>query len=223
MKELQIPIDQDEMITALLNRNKTQIRAPIHPQPDEDGPAYDPLKNGWYDTNGRCYECPFGTPGEISWVQETFAIYQTIDYVRKLDGRAFSEVSDGAVLYRADGYESVKDAKEHVKLMSGLGCEAVEVEDDKWKAPIHMPRWASRINLLIKDIQIERVQDISYEDCGAQGIPTEMVCVGYTGWGNQEMRKTRHFPRCWDATNEFCGYGWEANPWVWVLVFEVLK
>ena len=208
---------------ALLNGNKTQIRAPIHPQPDEDGLAYDLLKNGWYDTSAKHYECPYGIPGDRLRVQETVAIYQTIDHVRKPDGRAFSEVSDGLVLYRADGYESTEDAKEHVKLMSGLGCEGVVIEDDKWRLPIHMPRWCSRINLLRKGTRVERIQDISYKDCGAEGIPTETVCVGYTGGGNQEMQKTRHFPRRWDITNKFCGYGWEANPWVWVLVVEVLR
>lgn len=223
MKELSIVIKQDEMVHALLSRNKTQIRVPINPQPDEDGLAYDLSKSGWYDTSGKLYRCPYGVPGDQLRVKETYTIYQTVDHIRKPDGRAFSEVSDGSVLYRADGHESVEDAREHVKLMSGLGCEAVLTEDDKWKSPIHMPCWAGRIDLLIKGIRVERVQDISFKDCGAEGIPTETVCVGYTGGGNREMQKTRHFPRFWDAINKICGYGWEANPWVWVLIFEVIR
>ena len=87
-----------------------------------------------------------------------------------------------------------------------------------------MPRWASRIQLRIIDIGVERVQDITFEDARDEGLPVETVCIGYTGgFAAEEHRKTVHFPRAWNAIYEKQGLGWDANPWVWVVEFEVVK
>jgi hypothetical protein len=72
-----------------------------------------------------------------------------------------------------------------------------------WRSPIHMPRWASRITLKITDIRPECLPDIAHEDAIAEGSS-----------GIDEYREL------WDSLNSKRGYGWEANPWVWVIEFE---
>lgn len=77
----------------------------------------------------------------------------------------------------------------------------------KWTPSIFMPRKASRINLLIKSISVERLQDISIEDALKEGI------------NHRSMNyPPSEFAWLWKSIN---GEGsWEQNPWVWVIEFE---
>jgi hypothetical protein len=79
----------------------------------------------------------------------------------------------------------------------------------RWKPSIHMPRKESRILLEITDVRIERLQDISSEDCHAEGSACGIeACIDI-------------FARSWESLH---GPGsWEKNPWVWVISFRRLK
>ena len=81
---------------------------------------------------------------------------------------------------------------------------------DRWRPSIHMPRWASRITLEVTGVRVERVQDISNEDVHAEG---------FAPWGDKYLS----FADLWDSINANRGYGWDANPWVWVVEFKVSK
>lgn len=70
-----------------------------------------------------------------------------------------------------------------------------------WKPAIHMPRWACRILLKVKDVRVERIQEMHPEDFRAEGTK-------------------RDFPQAWDAIYQGQGLGWSANPWVWVVEFQ---
>jgi len=78
-----------------------------------------------------------------------------------------------------------------------------------WTPSIHMPRWASRITLEVVSVRVERVQDISEADAASEGTP---ILQG----GNRT-----EFRMLWDSINAKRGYGWDANPWVWVIEFSV--
>lgn len=94
-----------------------------------------------------------------------------------------------------------------------------------WCPSIHMPRWASRITLEITDVRVERLQDIS---------DAEAIREGVDDWGSIEeadstaARLTEkgkglpllQFRILWDDLNAKRGYGWDANPWVWVIGFR---
>ena len=85
----------------------------------------------------------------------------------------------------------------------------------KWTPSIFMPRKLSRITLEITEQRIERLQSISDHDLLFEGI--ELNFVG----ANQELPQLRReFANLWDKLNAKRGYGWEVNPWVWVISFK---
>jgi hypothetical protein len=229
------------MVQAILDGAKTQTRRVVKPQPkirergDRHGAWYrvdsvgDLVDNSQPETGllayyGRCWDgihrlasdiiaCPYGQPGDRLWVRETWAHYQTVNHARRPDGRSFSEVSDGMAGYRADGHDTIEDFRNHVRMTSGCDLEAVEINADRWRPSIHMPRWASRILLEIADVRVQRLQDISEEDAKAEG------CYAKTyrdGRGHEPA--SVDFRYLWESIN---GAGsWDANPWVWAISFR---
>lgn len=79
-----------------------------------------------------------------------------------------------------------------------------------WRPSIHMPKEAARIWLKVTDVRVERLQDMTDDDAEAEG------CFDYTS-------TALGFPDVWDSTikkSNLDSYGWDANPWVWVIKFE---
>lgn len=104
-----------------------------------------------------------------------------------------------------------------------------------WHPSIHMPKETARIFLKVTDVRVERLQDITEEDAikeGCKGTPCEhhgyivgggmcgcTDCMN-TGWLEPP---TLEFMELWNSTiknQDLDSYGWNANPWVWVIEFE---
>lgn len=148
---------------------------------------------------------------------EQYPPYQVGDilYVRETWGEGYE---DGTYIYKAsDKLANHPMFKESSKLL--------------YHPSIHMPKEAARIWLRVVDVQLERLQDISNDEAiaeGAQGIECDHVnadpcgcteCMN-TGWIEPPIVG---FMQIWDETikkSELDLYGWEANPWVWVIEFE---
>jgi hypothetical protein len=116
------------MVRAILDGHKSQTRRVMKPQPSSEIRRSPFVKSGIEDGHGREVRCPY-QPGMRLWVRETWAVYQTVNYIRQPDGRAFSEVSDGHFAYKADGFDTIDDLRTHVRLMSDCSLEAVEVRE----------------------------------------------------------------------------------------------
>lgn len=92
----------------------------------------------------------------------------------------------------------------------------------KWRPSIHMPKEAVRIWLKVTDVRVERLQDITDEQEKAEGANWKNgKNVGF----EEKMRRTavERFAEIWDSTikkADLDRYGWDANPWVWVIEFE---
>lgn len=87
----------------------------------------------------------------------------------------------------------------------------------KWKPSIHMPKVAARIWLKVTDVRVERLQEITSEQICREGVEVE-----YPHLLNGEEKRYA-FSRLWDSTikkSDLDRYGWNANPWVWVIKFE---
>ncbi len=137
--------------------------------------------------------CPYGKPGDRLWVRETWFC----------EGR---EQPGQGLHYRANA----SDADE----------AWFKEEGWKWKPSIFMPRWASRIDLEVSGVRVERVQEITRDDAMAEGIEQHVA-----GGGHEYDNRTsvQNFAVLWDSINAKRGFGWESNPWVWVMEFRVIE
>lgn len=208
------------MIRAILDGRKTITRRVVKPQPrftDPQHQSVDPPNDGnewtWWAgnvTQGIYHEarCPYGKPGDRLWVRES-------GWERP--HRTFKMLRDGAdtwerYYYDADGYKNEGD-KEQFKQWGF-----------KRRPSIHMPRWASRIDLEITGIRVERLQDISEADAAAEGVTREDSDVGRIYWHDSRSdwsKDPRHaYEQLWQSING--PQSWEANPWVWVIEFKRL-
>ena len=79
----------------------------------------------------------------------------------------------------------------------------------KWRPSIHMPREAARIFLRVTNVRVERVQDITAHDAIREGMESEIP-----------FDTVDEFKELWNNLNAKRGYGWDTNPWVWVVKFE---
>jgi hypothetical protein len=194
------------MVQAILGGKKSMTRRVIKPQPTR--PYWCGIGHGWDDGHGYEIKCPYGKPGDNLWVRETWGNYSEDD----------PECNAAYYLYRADYPLDAKGywyEPEHINF-----CDF-----PKWRPSIHMPRAACRLRLKISDIRIERLQDITKEDAKAEGID-----IGRIDEEMYEKKKAyallaNHLPVAqfadlWNGINIKRGYGWDTNPWVYVVSFE---
>lgn len=227
MKERPI-LFSGEMVRAILDGRKTQTRRVIKPQPTQVLPEIAPQNWKWQKNESSpvtgvgsewmLEQSPFGVPGDELWVRETWDVCYKPRKKRVL------------IAYRADGdftYDKTLDGIEENQLPKAW-------KDARWHPSIHMPRWASRIQLRIKDIRVERVQDITWKDIVAEGIVSErelvkkLPLIPHLKEKSKEnlyrladlVARTSYWRPLWDKLNRKRGYGYERNPWVWVIEFE---
>ena len=214
-----------EMVRAILEDRKTQTRRVIKPQPfiyeKSHLASQSELIRDWV----RKYPCPYGKPGDRLWVRETWEIHQ-------LDGIMPGSKEYPNICYKADMSTRLLIADKVLDL-----CK----EKFSWRSPIFMPRWASRIMLEVVNVRVERLQDISEEDCIAEGIrpflrsglfqmKTMYEVPGLVGTyadGQTDVRVCHSavdgYSELWDSINAKRGYPWSINPWVWVPEFKRIE
>lgn len=188
------------MVKAILSGEKTQTRRVIKPQPQmRSGSDY--VDGVWFEEDkygdSHPIRSPYGRVGDLLWVRE--AAYISPAWFCAIGDRTHAD-SDGAP--RMVGYAAT---------MSADAVRAAGEYNIRKTPSIHMPRWASRITLLIKHVRAEQLQDISEDDAAAEGI--ERHSGPYI----------LDFARLWDSINAKRGYSWASNPWVWVVEFEVAE
>lgn len=92
---------------------------------------------------------------------------------------------------------------------------------DRWRQYIHMPKEAARLFLRVTDVRVERLQDMRLIDCLKEGVQFTIAEQG--DLVIQGIRARERFSGVWDSTIKPADlpiYGWETNPWVWVIEFE---
>ena len=100
----------------------------------------------------------------------------------------------------------------------------------KWKPSIHMPKEAARIWLKVTNVRVERLQDITPKGAESEGVGNlfyDDIGYGEKNYGTEvdtEYGITKEqFAWLWESTikkSDLDRYGWDANPWVWVIEFE---
>jgi hypothetical protein len=186
MREIPI-LFSTPMVKAILEGRKTQTRRVIkyairNTQGDFLNARYEKIKP------------PYGQPGDILWVRETWA---------DLRGMGF----DTPFAYLANSInkhgEEDGDSK-RCRLDYGV----------KWKPSIHMPREACRLFLKVKSIRVERLQEITPEDCYKEGV-TPSTNPAY----DTRQSYLKGFSDLWNSIYK----NWAENPFVWAVEFEKVK
>lgn len=198
-----------EMIRAILDGRKTCTRRLVKPQPDEKHTF--PLGFVTDSTEKKEVGCfGFGIDEYGGSIQYAKPPYQPGDilYVRETWHKYTKRIGKGEACHLAEFY--------------GYKASVANSEDaeEPWKPSIHMPKEAARIWLRVTDVRVERLQDITSEQIGREGVEVEYPHV----LNGEEKRYA--FLTLWNSTikksNLDC-YGWDANPWVWVIEFERCK
>lgn len=197
-----------ESVRAILRGDKTQTRRVIKPQPEEYDHKFGGICLRWRQINTAsavakrimAERCPHGQPGDRLWVRERVleTMYDT-----------FYLADPGTVVIRG----------------------GIRKQDGQWYSPMFMPRRLSRLTLRITHIWAERLHDITELSAYAEGFPrTNHLgelhgCYISDGTGNewQLSGATSQFALAWNELNAKRGYGWDTNPWVWCITFEVAK
>ena len=114
------------------------------------------------------------------------------------------------------------EKKEHGCYMYRASCEDNEYPSaDTWHPSIHMKKDIARIWLKVTDVRVERLQDITEVGIRKEGIEVDpKECAGKFNFISELFLL---FQRLWNSTirkSDLNRYGWNANPWVWVIEFE---
>nr|DAH37438.1 MAG TPA: hypothetical protein [Caudoviricetes sp.] len=195
-----------EMVRAILDGRKSCTR-----RINKDANEYTVPDMDFYDSDKRTYAVHNYADKEhtdkLSIVERTCPICPSdILYVRE----SYSELSFGYV-YKADG--------ENIDHLGNL---------IKWHPSIHMPKEAARIWLKVTNVRVERLQEITDEQAKREGIQYYECPTGFTWKQETDMHNCYTTPigamqALWNSTikkSDLDSYGWDANPWVWVIEFE---
>lgn len=106
----------------------------------------------------------------------------------------------------------------------------------KWHPSIRMPKEAARIWLKVMNVRVERLQEMkpvdvikegAYSDCwdclNTYGESGSQCCYGTEEQCSQCDEVMMEWEKLWNSTikkSNIDRYGWNANPWVWVIEFE---
>ena len=199
-----------EMVRAILDGRKSCTRRLVKFLPGENPRWTGYIKDGLMLYNGKnepCIRKASYQPGDILYVRETW-------------GEGYEE---GTYIYRAsDKLAGLPTFKESSKLI--------------YHPSIHMPKEAARIWLKIMNVRVERLQEMkpldvikegaypdcwdclnTYEESGSQ------CCYGTEEQCSQCDEVMMEWEKLWTSTikkSDLDCYGWDANPWVWVIEFE---
>lgn len=215
------------MVRAILAGTKTQTRRIVKPQPQPNGGAglhpVRPYRTPAGDWNwvlsatgmgtGDPFPCPYGQPGDRLYVRESVRAADLDDF-----SRAVEYLADGACIQVASAEDIESEAFGRWEKLNSYRSNDAALDGGKTVPPMHMPRWASRIDLEITGVRVERLNSISEDDCFAEAPPLLDYPWPPGSYGVTEGGPMRAFQKLWESIN---GAGsWGANPWVWIVEFQ---
>ena len=196
-----------DMVKAILDGRKTCTRRLVKFLSGKNPKWTGYIKDGSMLYNGKNEPCirtqPY-QPGDILYVRETWCALPVNEAGHMRGHSVYYYKTDGDL--RPEGWRG------------------------NWHPSIHMPKEAARIWLKVTDVSVERLQDITEDGAKAEGIYTPN-CRGCNStfrcdFWNEGYNEFDEFMEIWDSTikkSDIDHYGWQANPWVWVIEFERCK
>lgn len=212
-----------EMVRAILDGRKTCTRRIC-----KDANEYTVPDMDFYNADRRTYAvhnfadneqmeqlstaertCPI-CPGDILYVRETWEHFDCCCCEGDEHGNCYQEPQQNI-------------------LNKSYGCYMYRATDEiygdaKWHPSIHMPKEAARIWLRVMDVRVERLQDVTEDGAKAEGAIDNRGFIHSPENEYDRIHTARdHFIKIWNSTikkSDIDRYGWDANPYVWVISFE---
>ena len=187
------------MVQAILGGRKTQTRRIVKANIvdrfvlDDSGNILGSYTEGMPEVYPTIDDAPY-QEGDILWVRETW-----------------NYSPNGYYCYKAD---TIPDDNHG------------NIGSIPWRPSIHMPREAARLFLKVTSVKVERVQDITPKNIAAEGLPSFICHPEHEYYKNvcgDNWLGFEWFRELWDGINSKRGYGWDTNPWVWVVAFEKIS
>ena len=184
-----------DMVRAILEGRKTATRRVVKKE-NVDAVLNSPARKGNPDISDKNFinlliNAPY-RKGNFLYVRETYCP-DYFDHVTQYGNKH---------AYKADYDDAVLSS---------------DIPEPKWTPSIHMPKEAARIWLEVTDVRVEKLQNITIEGIRAEGLSSMAVHAGDMDIAMQEWQIL------WDSTikkKALPFYGWDANPWVWVIEFS---
>lgn len=138
---------------------------------------------------------PYGQPGDGLYVRERWAV-----------GRGYDGMRAGLL-------------PRNPPILKWYGADWLRATDGRyrggrWRPSIHMPRWLSRIYLIVEGVRVERLHDITSQECVDEGMFRK----------ESEVQILFRMAKTWDEIHgRKAPKGWAHNPWVWVVRFRMLN
>lgn len=152
-------------------------------------------------------------PRDILYVRETWQCWRAHRYEATADIR-FRAGGDDVRLQFANGNTDSINRLDYDSFVHKWFSH-----NGEWKPSLFMPKEAARIFLKVTDVRVERLQEVSAESALAEGADKYI----HTNGELDENMTITSFIGIWNSTikkSDLDSYGWNANPWVWVIEFE---
>lgn len=241
VRERPIPFSAS-MVDAILDQRKTVTRRVVKPQPNAGpyGVMVHLAAGDWGlldgDLSGE-WRCPYGNPGDRLYVKER---WRYADWTE--DGEPYVQYGDESIRLieriPEDWADRLADVWANLSSTENYAIDN-RAADRRWRSSRFMPRWASRITLEVVSVRVERLQEITEEDCFAEGVqipcteegrpllklsrpfldllPEPRNPLSYSGG---ELARA-YFADLWQSINDARpGCSWNDSPWVWRIEFR---
>ena len=188
-----------EMVRAILDGRKSVTRRVV--KFNAAGRVKEPGSHrNWHrDDPDAVKACPYGQPGDRLWVREAWAPLESVIVGHQRIHKCAYRATNGGNMVEFSP-----------------GCDYLV----RWKPSIHMPRWASRLTLEVVGVRVERVQEIGDEDAVKEGCKGFVMPMEPDQGSTDGQSPAEEFRDLWDHINASRGFGWDKNPWVWVVEFK---
>lgn len=191
-----------DMVQAILEDRKTQTRRPLKKIPNLSSDIDWAGKFLKENKHARLFFCPYGKPGDVLWVRETFAIQKYFNGLAE----------NTCTIYKADFNDGPVDWN--------------------WKPSIYMPKEACRLFLELTDVRVERLQDITEINAIEEGVKVLQVWpeapekIFYKDYMRPKLEENTtgvqdpifSYGTLWESIHELGSFS--KNPWVWVIEFK---
>ena len=223
------------MVCAIMDGSKTQTRRlvqlpknkdwellDVHPNPDLPGRFWQVEINGTLTDVKKRFTLGIKAPcvaGDVLWVRETwnFGRWET-------EGDVITPGLCHTFFEECEPSGKSKELFQNRYLYRADAASFDEVpEPERWRPSIHMPKEAARIFLRVQNVRPERLQDITIQGLQEEGVLPSGFLSQYATMTSDGFGK---WVALWNSTTtkgKLAKYGWDANPWVWVISFTRME